>query len=344
MTTMRAAVMTAIGEPEVLELRPVVLPWPKGERDVLVRLKAAGVNPADAFFRALGTYVQGEGPIVLGHDGAGVVEAVGTEVTELAPGDSVCFCNGGIGGDFGTYAEFAVVPDEQLVRIPEGVDWHSAAAFPLCAITAWEALVERAALASGERALIHGGAGGTGQMAIQLARIRGAKVATTVSGDGKAELVTALGADLAIPYRREDFVTAVLRWTDGEGAQVALDNVGPDVMARTFSAMAPYGRVVTLMGTPADDDALTAYNRNLTIHNVMMLTPMWLGLKTHLKRQADIVRRLIPQLASGEIEVRIEECFPLARASAAHARLEAGGMSGKIVLDIDGRGDARAPS
>jgi NADPH:quinone reductase len=335
MTTMRAAVMTAIGDPEVLQLQQVALAWPRRERDVLVRLKAAGVNPADAFFRALGTYVDGPGPIVLGHDGAGVVEAVGPGVTSFEPGDPVCFCNGGIGGEFGTYAEFAVVPDEQLVRIPDGVDWHAAAAFPLVAITAWEALVERAALKSGESVLIHGGAGGTGQMAIQLARIEGARVATTVSSAAKADLVTAIGADLAILYRREDFVTAALGWTDGEGLRVALDNVGPEVMANTFRAMAPYGRVVTLMGTPADDAELSAYNRNLTIHNVMMLTPMWFALKDHLRRQAGIVRRTVPYLASGEIKVRIEESFPLSEVSAAHRRLEAGGMSGKIVLEIE---------
>lgn len=336
MTTMRAAVMTAIGGPEVLELQEVELPWPGSDHDVLVRLNAAGLNPADTFFRALGTYVDRGGPIVLGHDGAGMVDAVGSEVTSFEPGDRVCFCNGGIGGDFGTYAEFAVVPEDQLVRIPDGVEMHAAAAFPLVAITAWEALVERAALEANEFVLVHGGAGGTGQTAIQLARIKGAKIAATVSSDEKAEIVTALGAGLAILHRSEDFVEASLRWTDGEGLQVALDNVGPEVMAKTFTAMAPYGRVVTLMGTPADDADLNAYNRNLTIHNVMMLTPMWFGLKKHLRRQADIVREMIPYLANGEIEVRIEGTYPLSEASAAHEQLEAGGMSGKIVLQIEG--------
>ena len=336
MTTMRAAVMTAVGGPEVLRLQQVDLTWPRRGRDVLVRLKAAGVNPADAFFRALGPYVDGPGPIVLGHDGAGVVEAVGAGVTSFEPGDPVCFCNGGIGGEFGTYAEFAVVPEEQLVRIPEGVDWRAAAAFPLVAITAWEALMERAALKSGESVLIHAGAGGTGQMAIQLARIEGARIATTVSSAAKADLVASIGAELAILYRQEDFVAAALEWTDGVGVEVALDNVGPEVMVKTFRAMAPYGRVVTLMGTPADDAELSAYNRNLTIHNVMMLTPMWLALKEHLNRQAGIVRRTIPYLAGGEIKVRIEESFPLSEAPAGHRRLEAGGMSGKIVLDIEG--------
>jgi NADPH2:quinone reductase len=171
-------------------------------------------------------------------------------------------------------------------------------------------------------------------MAVQLARIRGAKIAATVSSDEKAEITTALGADLAILYKSKDFVEAAVRWTNGRGLHVALDNVGSKVMVRTFSAMGPYGKVITLMGTPADDAGLNAYNRNLTIYNVMMLTPMWFGLRDHLKRQAKIVREMIRYLANGEIRVKIEECLPLSEVSTAHKRLEAGSMSGKIVLDI----------
>ncbi len=336
MTTMQAVVMTATGGPEVLELREIALPWPRDAGDVLVRLKAAGLNPADTFFRALGTYVISEGPCVLGHDGAGIVEQVGAEVTGFRPGARVCFCNGGVGGDPGTYAAFAVVPEAQLARIPDQIGFHEAATFPLVAITAWESLYDRAGLASGEYALIHGGAGGTGQMAIQLARLRGARVATTVSTDAKADPVKGLGAERPILYRAEDFVTAADAWTEGRGLDVALDNVGTEAMLRTFRSMAPYGRVVTLMGTPADDEDLSAYNRNLTIHNVMMLTPMWFGLKDHLARQGEILRRAIPHLGRGEIATTVEATYPLAEAAAAQARLEAGGMSGKIVLAIDG--------
>lgn len=334
MTRMRAAVMTAVGGPEVLELRQVALRWPKTAQDVLVRLQFAGLNPADTFFRTFGTYVEIDGPKILGHDGAGVVEAVGPEVTDFVAGDRVCFCNGGIGGDFGTYAEFAVVPQDRLVHVPDAVEMRVAAAIPLVAITAWEALIDRAAIEPKEFVLIHGGAGGTGQMAVQLARIKGTKVAATVSSAEKAEIVMALGVDRAILYCSEDFVAAALDWSEGGGVQVALDNVGPEVMSRTFAAMAPYGRVITLMGMPTDDADLNAYNRNLTIHNVMMLTPMWFGLRDHQKRQADIVRNVIPYLADGRIKVRIEESFPLSQIAAAHKRLEAGGMSGKIVVDV----------
>lgn len=331
---MQAVGMVSTGGPEVLQLCEVEVAWPGAANSVLIRLKAAGLNPADTFFRALGTYLESDGPTVLGHDGAGVVEAVGADVSEFAVGDRVCFCNGGIGGPPGTYAELAVVPDYQLARIPGDVSFQTAAVFPLVTITAWEALVERAGLAAGEHVLIHGGAGGTGQMAIQVARLQGAKIAATVSSDAKADLVSGLGVERAINYHSENFVDAAVKWTDGQGLAVALDNVGPEVMARTFAAMAPYGHVVTLMGTPADDADLNAYNRNLAIHNVMMLTPMWFGLTQHLKRQGSIVRQLIGHLATGEISMNITAAYPLADVAKAHAHLEAGGMSGKIVLDI----------
>lgn len=331
---MQAVVMTAKGGPEVLELRPVPLPWPRGPRDVLVRLKAAALNPADAYFRAYGPYIQSDAPCILGHDGAGVVEETGTSASRFKPGDRVCFCNGGIGGDSGTYAEFAVVPEEQLVAVPANVSWATAAALPLVSITAWEALYERAGLIQGEYVLIHAGAGGTGHVAVQLAALKGAHVAATVGDEAKADFVRQLGADRPILYRREDFVAAATAWTGGRGLAVALDNVGAEALQRTFRAMAPYGRVVTLMGTPGDDADGSAYNKNLTLHNVMMLTPMLLGLKDRLRRQADIVGEAMALVASGELQIRIAAGFTLAEAAAAHRRLESGGMIGKVVLQI----------
>jgi NADPH2:quinone reductase len=331
---MKAIVCTGTGGPEVLEPAAVALPWPGGERDVLVRLKAAALNPADGFFRALGPYIQSDTPLILGHDGAGVVEECGAGVSVVRPGDRVCFCNGGIGGHPGTYAEFAVVPESQLVRIPDGVGFDAAAALPLVAITGWEALYERAGLLAGESVLIHAGAGGTGHMSVQLASLRGARVAATVSSDEKADFVQSLGAEKPIFYRDEDFVEAARSWTAESGLDVALDNVGAEEMRRTFRAMAPYGRLVTLMGTPADDADETAYVQNLTIHNVMMLTPMILGLQDRLDAQARIVEQAIALLAEGKLRPHIADRFELGDMQAAHARLEAGGTMGKIVIHI----------
>jgi NADPH2:quinone reductase len=331
---MKAAVLAAPGGPEALELTEVDLPWPAPDRHVLVRLKAAALNPADSYFRAFGPYVEGKGPCILGHDGAGVVEAVGAAVSRVRPGQRVCFCNGGLGGDFGTYAEFAVVPESQLAAVPDGVDDATAAALPLVLITGWESLYERAQLSVDEFALIHAGAGGTGHIAVQLAALRGVRVAATVSSDAKADFVTGLGAERPILYRSEDFAEAARDWTGGRGLDVALDNVGPEAMQKTFTVMAPYGRVVTLMGTPGDDAEETAYVKNLTIHNVMMLTPMLLGLQARLDEQAGIVAEGLRLLAEGQLKVAIDSSFPLEDIAAAHARLDAGGMTGKIVLSI----------
>lgn len=330
----KAVVCNGTGGPEVLDQSEIDLPWPGKPGEVLVRMKAAALNPADGFFRALGPYVAGDAPLVLGHDGAGIVEEVGKGVTQFKPGDRVCFCNGGIGGHPGTYAEFAVVPASQLVAIPDSVDFHRAAALPLVTITGWEALYERAGLQAGERVLIHAGAGGTGHVAIQLAALVGAKVATTVSGDDKAEFTAGLGADRPILYRTADFVEEARIWTGGRGLDVALDNIGPEGMRKTFHAMAPYGRIVTLMGTPADDADETAYVQNLTIHNVMMLTPMILGLQDRLDAQARIVDHGMVLLAKGNLDIHIAERFALADIRAAHARLDGGGTMGKIVIHI----------
>lgn len=329
----KAMVATAKGGPEVLKLQDVELGWPSREHDVLVELRAAALNPADLYFRQLGGYLESEAPFVLGHDGMGVVKAVGAAVTMVRPGDRVCFCSGGIGGTMGTYAEAAVVPEWQLAKVPDTVDDLTAAALPLVAITCWEALYDRADTKPGEYVLVHGGAGGTGHVAIQLVALKGARVATTVSSVEKARLVKDIGAELAINYRETDFVSEAHRWSGG--INVAFDNVGADVMQKTYRAMAPYGRIATLMGTPPGDDAeLTAYNLNLTVHNVMMLTPMWKGLEDRLRAQAEIVRKALDLVATGRLKLYHAESFSLAEAGAAHTFLEGGKAVGKVTLRV----------
>ncbi|MBL8893436.1 MAG: zinc-binding dehydrogenase [Rhizobiales bacterium] len=331
---MRAIVATGKGGVDVLAEKAVELDWPREPRDVLVRLSAASVNPADCFFRQLGGYVEGPAPLVLGHDGAGIVEAVGSGVTLVDPGLRVAFCNGGIGGEFGTYADYAVVPESQLAAIPDNVSFESAAALPLVAITAWESLNWRAKVEPGDHVLIHGGVGGTGHIAIQLARLAGARVATTISSPEKAKFAAALGADLCIDYRREDFVAEALAWSGGKGVDVALDNAGAEVLKRTYACMVPYGRIVTLIGLAGDDEMLTAYNNNLSIVAEMMLLPMWRGLSERLAAQAGIVETCLSLLSAGKLSVHVSRCLPLERVAEAHQLIEAGGMTGKIVLQI----------
>jgi len=331
---MQAVLTTAAGGPEVLELTDVALSWPGTGNEVLVRLKAAALNPADSYFRSLGPYLESDNPFVLGHDGSGIVEEIGPDVGNFVPGDEVCFCNGGLGDTPGTYGEFAVVPADQLVRKAANVTFEQAAALPLVLITCWEALYQRTDVKSGEYTLIHGGAGGTGHMAVQLAALRGGRVASTVSSDEKADFVRSLGAEKPIFYGREDFVEVAKAWTNDRGLDVALDNVGPDVLQKTYQAMAPYGRVATLMGTAPDDADETAYVNNLSIHNVMMLTPMVLGLRDRLAAQAKLVEQGMQLLSEQKILVHIAETFELKDIRAAHERLDAGGTLGKIVIRI----------
>ena len=330
---MQAAILSSPGGPESLEFRQLDIPWPAKSSDVLVRLRAAALNPADAYFRAYGPYVDSDGPCILGHDGSGIVEEIGDHVTSLIPGQRVCFCNGGIGGHFGTYAEFAVVPESQLAAVPDTVDDEVAAALPLVLITGWESLYERAGVAAGETVLVHAGAGGTGHIAVQLAALRGARVATTVSTDAKAELVSGLGAERVLRYRSEDFAVAAREWSGG-GVDVALENLGPEIFSKTVGAMAPYRRLVTLMGTPGDAEAETAYVNNLSIHNVMMLTPMLLGMRQRLDAQAEIVRHGLRLLGEGKLRVVIDSRFDFGDIVAAHRRLDSGEACGKIVVSM----------
>ena len=332
---MNAVVLTSPGAPAMLQMQKLGIPRLTSGRHVLVRLKNAALNPADAYFRALGPYLDSGDPCVLGHDGAGIVEQVGEDVSRVEPGQRVCFCNGGIGGGLGTYAEFAVVPETQLSVIPDSVDFASAAALPLVFITAWESLHDRAGVGNGEFALIHAGAGGTGHVAVQVAALLGARVASTVSSDAKADMVKRLGAERAIAYREEDFAAAAKDWTSAQGVDVALDNVGPEVFQKTIGAMAPYGRLVTLIGMPADDAEETAYVNNLTLHNVMMLTPMILDLQSRLENQAAIVERGLQLLEQGKLEIVIDRQFGLSEIVAAHEMLDAGTTAGKIVIAID---------
>jgi NADPH:quinone reductase len=330
----QAIVMRRIGGPDVLAPRAVELTWPGDDDAVLVRLHAASVNPADIYFRAFGPYLgDGEGS-VLGHDGAGIVEAVGPAVSRVQIGDRVCFCNGGIGADPGTYARHAVVPESLLAAIPERVSFEQAAALPLVFITIWESLYERARIAEGDHVLIHAGAGGTGHVGVQVARLLGARVATTVSTPEKVEIATKLGADRPILYRDEDFVQAALDWTGGRGLDVVLDNVGADVLRRSFDAMAVYGRAVTLIALAGDTEEGAAYNKNLTVANVMMLTPMWYGMRERMAEQATMIAKGLAWLAEGRLALHVAECFPLERVAEAHRRIEAGGVAGKLVITM----------
>lgn len=331
---MQAIVMPAAGDPEVLELREVPDPAPSGERDLLIRLRAAGVNPVDTKLRGRGTYGGGEEPAILGCDGAGVVEAAADGCTRFAPGDEVFFCNGGIGLEPGCYAEYAVVDERWVAAKPAPLSFAEAAALPLVALTAWESLFDRGRLEAGETVLIHAGAGGVGHVAVQLASDAGARVLTTVGSEAKASFARDLGADETIAYRDTDFVEAVRAATADIGADLACDNVGPGALEASFPAVRFYGRLVTLH-QPKDVDFTQARLRNQSLHLELMLSPMYFGLREARAHQTGILERCATLVEEGRLRVHLERTFPLAEAAEAHRAVAEGHTTGKVVLTLD---------
>jgi NADPH2:quinone reductase len=331
---MKAIEMRETGGPDVLQLVDRPVPEITAPTDMLVRLAAAGVNPVDTKIRSRGVFVPDGLPAVLGCDGAGVVEVVGDQVTRFKAGDDVWFCHGGLGGPEGNYAEYAVVNEDIAQPKPFSLDFSHAAAAPLVLITAWEALCDRGNLTEGKTVLIHAGAGGVGHVAIQLARLLGARVCTTVSGPEKAEFVHALGAEYAINYKEEDLVEAVMDWTEGKGVDVALDTVGPEVFAQTIPAMAHYGDLVTILQPGQDLDWTDARSRNLRIGFELMLTPMLRDLPHARARQVDILRPCAGWIDEGKLSIEVADTFPLEQAADAHRRIEEGHTRGKLVLTM----------
>jgi NADPH:quinone reductase len=331
---MKAILMTAAGEPEVLQLAEVPIPQIQSPREILVELKAAGVNPIDTKLRRRDTFYPERMPAILGCDGAGVVVAIGAGVQRFAVGDEVYFCNGGLGGHPGNYAEYATVDERFVAHKPSSISFAAAAAAPLVLITAWEALYDRGRLEAGRRVLIHAGAGGVGHVAIQLAKLQGADVCTTVSTAQKAEFVRSLGADKVILYKEEDFVTATLDWTNGEGVELAFDTVGGSVIPATFPAVQIGGDLVTLLEPDANTSWKVARNRNLRFSFELMLTPMLQGLVDLQAHQAHILSECARLVDEKKLKIHVSQEFPLAEAANAHRLLETGSVTGKLVLQI----------
>ena len=331
---MRVIEMREAGDPSVLTVVERPKPTLDEPTDLLVRLEAAGVNPIDTKLRNGGVLLPDGLPAVLGCDGAGVVEAVGDGVTRFKTGDAVWFCHGGVGGPVGNYAEYTRLNESFAETKPTSLDFVQAAAAPLALITAWEALYDRAGLSKGKTVLIHAGAGGVGHLAIQLARLAGARVAATVSGPEKAEFVHSLGAEYAINYREENLVEAVMDWTEGLGVDVALDTVGPDVFRATIPAMAHYGDLITILDPGPGIDLQEARNRNLRIGFELMLTPMLRNLPEARAHQGEILRRCAEWIDGGEISIHVSKTFPLNQAAVAHRLLEEGHSQGKLALVI----------
>jgi NADPH2:quinone reductase len=320
----------------VLALRDIEKPELPSPHHLRVKLAAAGVNPLDTKLRAKPVYYPDKLPAILGCDGAGIVEKTGSAVTRFKEGDAVFFNNGGIGDEPGCYAEYTTLHEEYCAASPANISLQDSAALPLVLITAWEALIARANLQSGQTILIHGGAGGVGHIAVQLAKHLGAHIAVTVSDDKKEGLAQGLEAEKIIRYKEEDFVLDVVEWSGNKGVDVVLDTVGGETFLRSFNAARIGGKIVSLLATPlAAEDVQLARLRNLSLCYELMLTPQLMKLHGERIRQRRILEQGAQLVEAGKLGVLVSYALPLKDAAEAHRLIEKGGVTGKIILTMD---------
>ena len=303
-----------------------------GAGQALVRIVASGVNPLDTKVRA-GTAAHARQPLpaILGMDLAGVVVATGAGVTRFRAGDEVYGMAGGIGGLQGTLAEFAAVDADLLASKPHNITMREAAALPLAVITAWEGLVDRAHVGAGQKVLVHGGAGGVGHVAVQLARARGAEVFATVAEE-QAGLVERYGAT-AIDYRKLSVDAYVARFTGGLGFDVVFDTVGGETLDASFAAVRHYtGHVLSILGWGTHKLAPLSF-RAATYSGVFTLLPMLTG--AHRAHHGEILTQASRLVEAGLLLPRLDACrFNFATALQAHERVEQGKANGKVVVDV----------
>jgi putative PIG3 family NAD(P)H quinone oxidoreductase len=324
---MQCVEITRPGGPEVLRL--VERPDPKpGAGEVLIQVVAAGVNRPDVMQRR-GLYPPPPGASdIPGLEVAGRAVAIGTGVTQVNEGDSVCALVAG-----GGYASLCVAPAPQCLPIPKGLDALTAAAIPETFFTVWTNVFERGRLKAGESVLFHGGSGGIGTTAIQLAAARGSRVFATAGSDEKCRACEALGAERGINYRTTDFVEAIQAATGGKGVDLVLDIMGGSYTPRNLAALAVDGRLVQIGlqgdGASVPLDLWRIMSRRLTI------TGSTLRARTVAEKGAiaDALRAEVwPLLEQGKVKPLVQRTFPLAEAAAAHALMESSQHVGKIVL------------
>jgi NADPH2:quinone reductase len=319
---MKAMVLTSFGGPESFELREVPKPLPQTGQ-VLVRVHATSINPLDFQIRR-GDYPDLVPlPAITGHDVSGVVEAVGPGVTHFAPGDEVWYTPQIFNGP-GSYAEYHVASESIIGKKPASLSHLEAASLTLVGGTVWEALIVRAALRVGERILIHGGAGGVGHVAIQLAKAMGAQVFTTVREEN-FEFARSLGADVVIDYTKEDYVDAVMRETGGRGVDVVFDTIGGDTLSRSPDALAQLGRVVTIVDIAQPQNLVQAWGKNASYHFIFT------------RQNRGKLDDLSAVIAQGRLRPHVGAVYSLADIPLAHARLQSpdNGLRGKIAIAVD---------
>ncbi|HET6843639.1 MAG TPA: quinone oxidoreductase [Candidatus Angelobacter sp.] len=320
---MKAIQVLKPGGPEALTLADLPVPQPK-PNETLIKVAASGVNFIDVYFRE-GRY-PAPLPFVDGQEGAGIVTQAGSEVKSLKPGDRVAWT-----GVLGSYAEYAVVPADRLIKVPDGVDDRNAAAAMLQGMTAHYLTHSTYPLKKGETALIHAAAGGMGLLLVQMARNIGVRVIGTAGSEEKASLAREAGADEVILYNQQDFEAETKRLTDGKGVDVVYDGVGQSTFEKDFNVLRPRGHLVLFGGASG---AVPPFDpMKLTQKGSLFLTrpslAHYIATREELEWRANDVLNMI---SSGKLKLRISRTYKLEEAAQAHRDLEGRKTTGKLLL------------
>ena len=320
---MKAIQVSRTGGPEVLVLADLPAPKPKAN-EAVVQIKAAGVNFIDVYFRE-GRYPT-ELPFINGQEAAGVVTDIGSEVTTLQPGDRVAYSS-----RLGSYAEYAAVPADRLVKIPDALDFEQAAAAMLQGMTAHYLLHSSYPLQKGQTALIHAAAGGVGNLLVQMAKSIGGKVIATAGTPEKAQLARDAGADECIVYTEADFETETKRLTNNEGVHVVYDGVGKATFDKDLEVLRPRGYLVLFGGSSG---AVPPFDLiKLSQKGSLFITRPTLAHYTLTREELEWrAREVLGMVASEDLKLRIHKTYPLEEAAQAHGDLEGRKTTGKLLL------------
>ena len=320
---MKAIQVSHTGGPEVLTLVDVPVPTPK-PNEAQVEIKASGVNFIDVYFRE-GRY-PAPLPFINGQEAAGIVTEVGSEVSDLKPGDRVAYTS-----SLGSYAEFAAVPAARMVKIPAELSFEQAAAAMLQGMTAHYLLNGSYKLASGETALIHAAAGGVGLLLVQMAKRIGARVIATAGTEEKAQLAREAGADECIVYTQADFEAETKRLTDGKGVHVVYDGVGKATFDKDLEVLRPRGYLVLFGGSSG---AVPPFDLiKLSQKGSLFITRPTLAHYTATREELELrAGEVLGAIAKGELKLRIHKSYALAEAAQAHRDLEGRKTTGKLLL------------
>ncbi|MBX9689965.1 MAG: zinc-binding dehydrogenase [Candidatus Obscuribacterales bacterium] len=327
---MKALVATKFGDTDVLKLEEVEKPQ-LGADDLLIEVHATAMNPVDTKARKHGLGGLRVPPFVLGFDVSGVVRESGSNAAaHFKVGDEVF----GLVSLFrnGANAEFVAADYRTMAKKPASVSHIQAAALPIALLTAWDGIYDRLQVKSGETVLIHAGGGGVGHIAIQLAKLKGAKVITTASSNASIELVKSLGADIVINHKQEDFAKKVLELTNNNGVEAIFDCVGGPVFAKSLDCIAPGGRIATIVEGSDANPSEKLFFKNASLHYVFIGAPLMYNL--HPELQGKVLSEAAKLAEQGKLKAHVSQVLTLEQLAEAHKLQESGTVTGKIGIKV----------